>query len=68
LKYLLEAIKYVKDDPVILEHLGDIYKELGNYKEALKTWQEAMKYHEKEEGVKERLEKKIKDLNQLIKN
>jgi len=24
LKYLLEAIKYVKDDPVILEHLGDI--------------------------------------------
>lgn len=67
MQYLLEAIKYVKDDPVILEHLGDIYKELGNYKEALQTWQEAMKYHEKEEGLKERLEKKIKEVQALIK-
>ncbi|MGC8938011.1 MAG: tetratricopeptide repeat protein, partial [Thermodesulfovibrio sp.] len=67
LKYLIEAIKYVKDDPVILEHLGDVYKELGNFKEALQSWQEALKHNEKEEGLKERVEKKIKEIQPLIK-
>jgi tetratricopeptide (TPR) repeat protein len=68
LNYLIEAIKYVNDDPVIFEHLGDVYKELGQYKNALEAWQKSLLYHEKEEGLKERVENKIKEIIPYIKN
>jgi tetratricopeptide (TPR) repeat protein len=41
LKHLLRAAELVKDDPLVLEHIGDVYKLMG---------------------IKERLEKKIQDL------
>ncbi|MDI6801968.1 MAG: tetratricopeptide repeat protein [Thermodesulfovibrionales bacterium] len=58
-KTIRKALEYIKDDPVIHEHLGDIYNALGNYKDAIDEWNEALKFHGKEEGLKERVEKKI---------
>ena len=62
LRYLLEATGGVKDDPVLYEHLGDVYSSMGNKDAALKAWQKAMEMGEKEEGLKERVEEKIKGL------
>jgi predicted negative regulator of RcsB-dependent stress response len=37
-KYLLQADRYVKDDPVIYDHLGDLYHKLGDRKKAREYW------------------------------
>ena len=62
LKYLNNAIQSVNDDPVLFEHIGDVNEAMGNDKAALDAWEKSLKYHEKEEGVKERVEEKIKKL------
>jgi tetratricopeptide (TPR) repeat protein len=60
--YLKKAAEIVKDDPVIFEHLGDVYAAEGKSDEALKTWEKAIELHEKEEGLKGRVEEKIRNL------
>jgi tetratricopeptide (TPR) repeat protein len=62
LKYLRKALESVKDDPVLYEHLGDVYEAMGNPNEALAAWNNSLKFHEKEEGVKERVEEKVRKL------
>jgi tetratricopeptide (TPR) repeat protein len=62
LKYLRKALESVKDDPVLYEHLGDVHEAMGNYRDALDAWTNSIKFHEKEEGVKERVEEKIRQL------
>jgi tetratricopeptide (TPR) repeat protein len=62
LKYLNNSIQSVNDDPVLFEHIGDVNEAMGNDKAALDAWEKSLKYHEKEEGVKERVEEKIKKL------
>jgi tetratricopeptide (TPR) repeat protein len=52
---LLQALKYVPDDPVILEHLGDVLQAQGRNDEAAALFEKAIaKGHEKpdEVGVK----------------
>jgi len=39
-----------------------VYSSMGNKDAALKAWREAMEMGEKEEGLKERVEEKIKGL------
>ena len=52
---LLQALKFVPDDPVILEHLGDVLQAQGRNEEAAALFEKAIaKGHEKpdEVGVK----------------
>ena len=62
LLYLQKAGSIVKDDPTILEHIGDVYFSQGRNESALKAWEKALENSEKEEGLKERVEEKIKNL------
>jgi tetratricopeptide (TPR) repeat protein len=62
LKHLKKALETVKDDPVLYEHLGDVYEASGQYGEALDAWNNSIKYHAKEEGLKARVEEKISKL------
>ncbi|MCI0469801.1 MAG: tetratricopeptide repeat protein [Nitrospirae bacterium] len=66
LKYLNDAVDHVKDDPLLFEHLGDVYESAGNYAKAADSWRESLKFHGKEEGLKERVENKIKQLESKI--
>jgi len=45
-----------------MTHLGDIYVAMGQRDKALDAWKTSLKFHEKEDGLKERVEKKISGL------
>lgn len=62
LKALHRAAEIVQDDPVILDHIGDAYNSKGLTDKAREYWKKAIKFHEKEEGLKEKVEKKIQQL------
>jgi Flp pilus assembly protein TadD len=64
LKVLLKAAEAVKNDPVVLEHLGDVYDKLGDKEKAREFWEKSIEFHQKgeDEDLKARVEKKIKDL------
>ena len=55
-KYLEKAINGAKD-PVIYEHLGDVYVKLNNIKEAIKCYNEGLKLDPKNKSLKERINK-----------
>jgi predicted negative regulator of RcsB-dependent stress response len=61
-----KALELEKEDPLIFEHLGDVHVKLGDKEAAIKAWEKALEYHEKEKGLKERIEKKIKNLENGI--
>ncbi len=44
LDYLKKAEERVGDDPVIYEHLGDVYLELGRTKKAVSSYQQALDF------------------------
>ena len=57
LETLIEAIKRVPDDPVILEHLGDVYLELGKKAKATEAYRKAIQYnHSEPEKIKAKLD------------
>ncbi len=62
-KYLQEAIKYDEGKHVeIFDHLGDVYKALGEKTEAIDTWKKALKLDDvskRDEARKEEVRKKI---------
>ena len=62
MKILQRAAEIVKDDPVLYEHLGDVYRLKGLKEKAKEFWEKSLEFHEKEEGLKERVERKIKEL------
>ncbi len=62
LREIKKAVEMTDDDPVIYEHLGDVYLELNNKKATIDAWEKSLKFHEKEEGLKERVEEKIERL------
>jgi predicted negative regulator of RcsB-dependent stress response len=62
LKEIKKAMETEKDDPVILEHLGDVYLKLGNEEDAKGAWERSLENHEKVEGLKDRVEEKIKNI------
>jgi len=42
LEKLKEALRFVEDDPVIREHLGDTYMKLGDREAAVRHWEKAL--------------------------
>jgi tetratricopeptide (TPR) repeat protein len=68
LREIKKAAETMKDDPVVFEHLGDVYMKLDNKKAAMDAWEKSLKFHETEEGLKERVEKKIKGISQITNN
>jgi len=49
----------VPDDPIMLEHMGDVYQKLNDKPNALKFYQKSLKIKEKD---KEALKEKIRQL------
>ncbi|MBW2169731.1 MAG: tetratricopeptide repeat protein, partial [Deltaproteobacteria bacterium] len=62
--YLEKAAKLTSDDPTINEHLGDAYLKSNKYNKALEHYKKAMSL---EHPDKEKLEKKITKVEQLLK-
>jgi tetratricopeptide (TPR) repeat protein len=53
---LEKASNLQPDDPVILEHLGDLYQALTLWKEAAEAYQRVLKIDPQAEGVDEKLQ------------
>jgi tetratricopeptide (TPR) repeat protein len=49
---LERAGRLVPDDPVILEHLGDVYQKIGVYEKALKAYKRALERAPEEDKAK----------------
>jgi uncharacterized protein HemY len=58
---LKHAVALVPDDPVIAEHLGDIYFELKMFREAQEAWERSLHLQPESEAVEGKL-KKVKGL------
>ena len=53
---ILEALKRVPQDPVIHEHLGDIYLSLGKKNKAAEAFQKALEFeHSEPDKIQEKL-------------
>ncbi len=50
-----KSLGVIKDDPTVLEHLGDIQMALGNTSEARTAWQDALKIDPKNQKLKDKL-------------
>ncbi len=57
--YLEKAVELTGDDPIILEHLGDVYLQMNDKENALKYYQESLR---KKTEDTENLKNKIRDL------
>ena len=55
---LERAIDLVDNDPVVIEHLGDVYEKLGKLKDALRVYRDAFAKSEEPEQAT-RLKNKI---------
>jgi Flp pilus assembly protein TadD len=54
---LQHAVSLVPDDPVIVEHLGDIYVELKMFREAQEAWERSLQLQPENEVVQGKLKK-----------
>ena len=54
---LLEKASSLMEDPVIYDHLGDVYFKLKEFDKAKLNWQKSLKLDEKQEKVREKLQK-----------
>ena len=59
---LTHAVSLEKEDPIILEHLGDVYSSLGRKQDAVNTWEKSIQFGAGEQGLKERVQKKIQEI------
>ena len=57
LEEMLRSVELVQDDPVILEHLGDIYQKLGHIEESHEAWEKSLEIDPENEDLREKLEK-----------
>ncbi len=55
--YLRQAASFVSDDPVIIEHLGDVYLKLNDIERAIFYWTEALKLNPNNKDLKNKIEK-----------
>jgi tetratricopeptide (TPR) repeat protein len=62
--HLERAIDLQPNDQVILEHLGDLYYVMEYYDEAEQAYRDALKIDPEAEGVLEKLDKLLKELQQ----
>jgi tetratricopeptide (TPR) repeat protein len=53
----LEKAATLLQDPVIYDHLGDVYQKIGESAKAKINWQKSLKLDEKQDRVKEKLKK-----------
>jgi len=56
LEKILHANDLVGEDPVILDHLGDVYFELGQQEKAREMWKNSLRLDSKNNSVKKKLE------------
>ncbi|HEB74449.1 MAG TPA: tetratricopeptide repeat protein, partial [Candidatus Desulfofervidus auxilii] len=63
LEILKKAHKLASKDPIITEHLGDVYSKNGLYQEALKYYRQALKL---KPDNPENILLKIKKLEQIL--
>jgi tetratricopeptide (TPR) repeat protein len=59
LEYQLKALNSDSDDPLLYEHLGDIYHALKNFAEAMSYWNRALELDPDNQSLKEKLSGKI---------
>ena len=57
LKNILKAVNNGGDDPVLLDHLGDVYFKLGEIDKAKSMWQKSLELDKNNISVKKKLEK-----------
>jgi Flp pilus assembly protein TadD len=56
LELMLKAIELAPKDPVMQEHLGDVYHSLGNRSKAREAYQKALEFnHEQPEKIQEKI-------------
>lgn len=63
IREIKKAIDIIKYDSYMYEHLGDVYLKMGKQENAKDAWKASLKYYEREKGLKERVERKIQNLN-----
>jgi len=64
-KYLLEADAIVRNDPIIDEHLGDLYYKIGNYKKAEDFWMNSIDLGTEPEDV-QKVRRKLQTLQETL--
>ena len=62
LKKLELATSLLPDDPVILDHLGDVYFDLKRWKAARRAWRRSLKIDSKNKKVRAKFERVQKEL------
>jgi len=55
LEYQKKALKFDSEDPLMLEHMGDIYKSLEELQQARYHWSKALELDPENESIKEKL-------------
>jgi tetratricopeptide (TPR) repeat protein len=55
LEQLLRAHQYIDNDPVILEHIGDVYEALDDTENALQYWDKALELDSSNQALREKL-------------
>jgi uncharacterized protein HemY len=63
---LRRAVALVPDDPIIVEHLGDIYFDLKMFREAQEAWERSLQLQPESQGVDGKLKKVKSRLEQRI--
>ncbi len=56
------ATSLLPDDPVILDHLGDVYLDLKRPDDAVRAWNRSLKVDPKNEKVRKKLERARREL------
>ncbi len=56
LREMLRSVELADDDPVIFEHLGDVYHKLDRSDDALEAWKKSLEIDPDNAGVKEKIE------------
>jgi tetratricopeptide (TPR) repeat protein len=61
LELLLKARDLIGDDPVVHDHLGDVYWDLGQFGRARTAWNRALELDPQSESIQKKLEEKGQD-------
>jgi uncharacterized protein HemY len=64
-RYLLEADQIVKNDPTIVDHLGDLYFKTGDFQKAESFWMRSVSIGTEEESV-QKVRRKLEMLQERL--
>jgi len=67
LKMIQKAAEAIPDDPVICDHMGDVYRELGEHEDAIKYWSQSYRLDSTSKTVEAKLSKHGVNLEKLRK-